>query len=68
VYLNLILEFIPETLYQYERQHTKANKPIPITNIKACLLTLHSALVDPCSFPSHHPVVSVRLSVCFVAL
>ena len=42
VYLNLILEFVPETLYQLERQHTKANKAIPILHVKvACNIRVH---------------------------
>ena len=35
MYLNLILEFVPETLYQLERHFTKANKAVPILHVKA---------------------------------
>ena len=34
VYLNLVLEFIPETLYQVARHHAKANRQFPILHAK----------------------------------
>ena len=37
IYLQLILEFVPETLYQLERHFTKANKAIPILHVKVRL-------------------------------
>ena len=34
VYLNLVMEYIPETVHRTLRNHTKANKLIPITYVK----------------------------------
>jgi hypothetical protein len=40
VYLNLVMEYIPETLHRTVRNHTKANKLIPITYVKVYLYQL----------------------------
>ena len=34
VYLNLVMEYIPETVHRTLRNHTKANKLVPITYVK----------------------------------
>ncbi|KAI8068529.1 kinase-like domain-containing protein [Gongronella butleri] len=34
VYLNLVLEYIPETVYRTTRQYAKAKQPMPILNVK----------------------------------
>ena len=34
VYLNLVMEYIPETVHRTLRNHTKANKLIPVTYVK----------------------------------
>ena len=39
VYLNLVLEFIPETVYRVARHYTKQKQTIPILYVKViCLL------------------------------
>ena len=35
VYLNLVMEYIPETVHRTLRNHTKANKLVPITYVRA---------------------------------
>ena len=44
IYLNLILEFVPETLYQLERAHTKASKAISILHVKLFIYQTYRAL------------------------
>ncbi|ORX54046.1 Pkinase-domain-containing protein [Hesseltinella vesiculosa] len=34
VYLNLVLEYIPETVYRATRQYAKAKQPMPILHVK----------------------------------
>ncbi len=34
IYLNLVMEFIPETIYRITRNHTKAKKLIPLEYIR----------------------------------
>jgi glycogen synthase kinase 3 beta len=34
VYLNLVMEFIPETIHRTLRNHTKANKLVPALSTK----------------------------------
>ncbi len=40
VYLNLVMEYIPETLHRTLRNHTKANKLVPITYVKCYMYQL----------------------------
>lgn len=37
VYLNLVLDFIPETVYRVIRHHSKAKQIMPLLYIKVCL-------------------------------
>jgi len=44
VYLNLVLEYVPETVYRVARHYSKNKQTIPILYIKvsvAMLLSLH---------------------------
>lgn len=34
VYLNLVLEYVPETLYRATRHYAKAKQPMPSLNVK----------------------------------
>jgi len=40
VYLNLVLEYIPETIYQTSRAYSKARQTVPLILIKVFLLEL----------------------------
>ncbi|GIY54635.1 glycogen synthase kinase-3 beta [Caerostris extrusa] len=44
VYLNLVLEFIPETVYRVARQYSKAKQTIPISYIKLYMYQLFRSL------------------------
>ncbi|XP_055935880.1 glycogen synthase kinase-3 beta-like [Argiope bruennichi] len=44
VYLNLVLEFIPETVYRVARQYSKAKQTIPISFIKLYMYQLFRSL------------------------
>jgi len=44
VYLNLVMEFIPETIHRTLRNHTKAKKLIPITYTKVYMYQVCRAL------------------------
>ena len=38
VYLNLVLEYIPETVYRVARHYSKSKQTIPILYIKVLLM------------------------------
>jgi glycogen synthase kinase 3 beta len=40
IYLNLVMEFIPETVYRITRNHTKAKKLIPLEYIRVIIFLL----------------------------
>ncbi|PVV01898.1 hypothetical protein BB560_003663, partial [Smittium megazygosporum] len=44
LYLNLVLEYIPETVYRVTRQYTKAKQPIPSLYIKLFMYQLFRSL------------------------
>ena len=44
VYLNLVMEYIPETIHRTLRNHTKANKLVPILYTKVYLYQIARAL------------------------
>lgn len=44
VYLNLVLEYVPETLYSVAKQYTKSKTPFPMTSIKLYMYQLSRAL------------------------
>lgn len=44
VYLNLVLEFIPETVYRVARQYSKSKQTIPISFIKLYMYQLFRSL------------------------
>ncbi|TRY63873.1 hypothetical protein TCAL_00887 [Tigriopus californicus] len=44
IYLNLVLEFIPETLYKVARQYSKSKHTIPVTFIKLYMYQLFRSL------------------------
>lgn len=64
IYLNLVLEFIPETVYKVARQYSKSKQAIPVTYIKLYMYQLFRSLayihsqvtVLPCRFglPTPH--------------
>ncbi len=37
VFLNLVLEYVPETVYRSLRNHTKNSKQIPLIDVKVLL-------------------------------
>lgn len=37
VYLNLVLEYIPDTVYKVARHYSKLRQTIPISYIKVCI-------------------------------
>lgn len=39
VYLNLVLEYIPETVYKVARHYSKSKQTIPISFIKVSFIT-----------------------------
>jgi len=44
LYLNLVLEYVPETVYSISRQHQKAKIPLPLLYVKLYLYQLSRAL------------------------
>ncbi len=44
LYLNLVLEYIPETVYSISRQHSKAKIALPLLYVKLYLYQLSRAL------------------------
>ncbi|UJR14852.1 hypothetical protein I4U23_001837 [Adineta vaga] len=54
VYLNLVLEFIPETVYRVARHYTKQKQTIPILYVKLYLYQLFRALAYIHSFGICH--------------
>jgi len=44
LYLNLVLEFVPETVYSISRRHHKHNIPLPMLYVKLYLYQLSRAL------------------------
>lgn len=44
VYLNLVLEFIPETVYSIARQHQRARTPVPLLSVRLYMYQLARAL------------------------
>ena len=42
VYLNLVLEFIPETIYRASRHYSKNKQPMPMLHIKVTGVFLHN--------------------------
>lgn len=46
VYLNLVLDFVPETVYRVARHFNKAKSIIPIIYVKVMFLSIHSCVVE----------------------
>lgn len=44
VYLNLMLEFVPETVYQVARQYSKAKQPFPILHARLYMYQIFRSL------------------------
>lgn len=48
VYLNLVLEFVPETVYRASRHYSKLKQPMPMLQVKLYMyqvgIYLHSAI------------------------
>jgi glycogen synthase kinase 3 beta len=44
VYLNLVLEYVPDTVYRVARQYSKVKQPIPLTYVKLYMYQLLRAL------------------------
>lgn len=49
VYLNLVLDFVPETVYRVARHFNKAKSIIPIIYVKVIFLLQHLARRHPYS-------------------
>lgn len=45
VYLNLVLEFVPETVYRATRQYSRVNQYMPILNVQMYMYQVHYARV-----------------------
>lgn len=58
VYLNLVLEFVPETVYRASRHYSKLKQPMPMLQVKLYMYQVCSA---PNSQRSHcftfHPQI-----------
>lgn len=44
VYLNLVLEFVPETVYRATRQYSRVNQYMPILNVQMYMYQVRFAL------------------------
>lgn len=44
VFLNLVLEFVPETVYRASRHYTKLKQPMPMLYVKVLNLELKKAI------------------------
>jgi len=44
VYLNLVLEYVPETVYRVSRQYAKLKQPMPLIHVKLYIFQLCRAL------------------------
>ncbi|KAI8062409.1 Pkinase-domain-containing protein [Gongronella butleri] len=44
IYLNLVLEYVPETVYRVSRHYTKIKQPIPVLLVKLYMYQLFRAL------------------------
>jgi len=44
VYLNLVLEYVPETVYRASRHYNRAKKPMPMIEVKLYIYQLFRAL------------------------
>jgi len=44
VYLNLVLEYVPQTLHQFLKHHSKLNKPVPSLYVRLYMFQLLRAL------------------------
>ncbi|KAJ1948655.1 glycogen synthase kinase 3, partial [Dispira parvispora] len=44
LYLNLVLEFVPETVYRVTRQYAKLKQPVPIFHVKLYMYQLFRSL------------------------
>ena len=65
LYLNLVLEFVPETVYSISRQHQKSKTPLPILYIKLYMYQLSRALAHIHSLGiCHRDIKPQNLLVC----
>lgn len=72
LYLNLVLEYVPETVYRVSKHYSKANQRMPMLYVKlytyqvvALLWTICS---NGCSFIVIHLYLSLLLIIQFVVL
>ncbi|PIM98042.1 Non-specific serine/threonine protein kinase [Handroanthus impetiginosus] len=54
LYLNLALEYVPETIYHVARHYSKANQRMPMIYVKLCTYQVnpHTQLLKLCDFGS----------------
>lgn len=44
IFLNLVMEYVPETVYRVARHYAKIRQPIPILQVKIYMYQLYRAL------------------------
>uniref|UniRef100_A0A8B9RN12 [tau protein] kinase n=1 Tax=Astyanax mexicanus TaxID=7994 RepID=A0A8B9RN12_ASTMX len=64
VYLNLVLDFVPETVYRVARHFNKAKTIIPIIYVKVRKLLRFDFFCLPCFIRSHHVLSSKIFYSC----
>ena len=57
IYLNLVLDFVPETVYRVARHYSKAKQTIPILYIKVSHVEEHNIIVLIVSVTKYSPVI-----------
>lgn len=64
VYLNLVLEFVPETVYRASRHYSRGNQYMPILYVQLYTYQVHSFGFSNRLFSSllqHHPAFCIML-------
>lgn len=63
LYLNLVLEYVPETVYSISRHHQKSKIPLPLLYVKLYLYQLSRALSHIHSLGICHRDIKPQVSV-----
>uniref|UniRef100_A0A182W3B3 Protein kinase domain-containing protein n=1 Tax=Anopheles minimus TaxID=112268 RepID=A0A182W3B3_9DIPT len=66
VYLNLVLEYIPETVYKVARHYAKNKLTIPINYIRNLLLNPETAVLKLCDFGSAKQLLDGEPNVSYI--